>query len=123
MDTYLICGLLIGGLLTIAIAVGVWVYKDANKRGLDGTVWALVVVFTGGFGVGLYLGTRMVKKSPFDPPLGHTQQGQYPSSEMDYTPLSQRFCTECGGRLTPGFIECQRCGSRIKHQPTHRIKK
>ncbi len=48
MDIYLICGLLIGVLVTIAVAVGAWVYKDANERGLNGTVWALVVVLTWG---------------------------------------------------------------------------
>ncbi|MEE9223206.1 MAG: hypothetical protein V3U51_00435 [Thermoplasmata archaeon] len=123
MDIYLICGLLIGVLVTIAVAVGAWVYKDANERGLNGTVWALVVVLTGGFGVGFYLGMRMGKKSRFDPRGEYTQQGQYPSSEMNYTPLSQRFCTECGARLIPGLIECQGCGSRVKHQRTYRIKK
>ena len=39
----------------IAIAVAIWVYKDAKKRDMNAAVWLLIVLVTGCIGCIIYL--------------------------------------------------------------------
>ncbi len=41
--------------LAINIGISVWVYRDANKNGMDATIWLLVVIVGGCVGVIVYL--------------------------------------------------------------------
>jgi TctA family transporter len=42
----------------IAIVLGVWIYRDAESRGLDGTRWLIIVLISGIIGVIIYLVVR-----------------------------------------------------------------
>ena len=42
----------------IAIAVAIWVYKDAKKRDMNAAVWLLIVLVTGCIGCIIYLVIR-----------------------------------------------------------------
>jgi hypothetical protein len=41
--------------LIINIIILSWVYKDANRRGANGCLWAILVFFTGLIGLILYI--------------------------------------------------------------------
>ncbi len=42
----------------IAIALAVWVYKDAEKRGKSGALWLIIVLITGIIGLIIWLIVR-----------------------------------------------------------------
>ncbi len=48
-------GLYLGLAFVFVFAIGVWVYRDAPGRGMNGMRWFLIVVLTGLIGLGLYL--------------------------------------------------------------------
>jgi TctA family transporter len=50
--------LLIIGLIAVWILLAVWVYRDAKKRGMEATLWLLVVLLTGFIGLIVYLIVR-----------------------------------------------------------------
>jgi len=75
------------GLFVLFIVVGIWVYRDAESRGMDGTLWALGVVI-GGL-LGLIIGivvliVYLVVRSDHPvggyryPPYGAYPPGAYP---------------------------------------------
>lgn len=49
----------------IGILIAVWVYKDANTRGMNGVLWLIVVILLGLIGLIIYL---IVRRS--HPPMG-----------------------------------------------------
>lgn len=42
------------GWFVLNIAILIWVFQDANKRGVNGLLWALIVFFAGIVGLLLY---------------------------------------------------------------------
>jgi TctA family transporter len=50
----------------IAILLCIWVYKDAESRGMEGVLWLIVVLLTGIIGLIIYLVVR--KEKPVQPP-------------------------------------------------------
>ena len=42
--------------LVLSILLGVWVYRDAEKRGMSGVLWLLVVLIAGIIGLVIYFG-------------------------------------------------------------------
>ncbi len=47
----------------ISIAIAVWVYKDAQKRDMDETMWLLIVLVSGCIGCIIYLIVREPKQA------------------------------------------------------------
>ena len=45
----------------IAIAAGVWIYRDAESRGMGGALWLVVALVTGIIGLVIYLIVRKPK--------------------------------------------------------------
>ncbi len=76
-------------LLTIPFVVGVYVYRDASRRGMNALLWALVAAF-GPVLVGLiiYLLVR----------------GNY----------SDLRCPGCDGTVTEQFVVCPKCGIKLR---------
>jgi cbb3-type cytochrome oxidase subunit 3 len=116
--------------LIVWIAVVVWVYRDAEKHGMNAAIWALVVLFTHLVGLVIYLIVRGSHplavpsgggaSSPASPPPGGTATA--PPVTPSAGPLScpncgkpvgpdQAFCAHCGTRLRPA---CPNCGSEIR---------
>ena len=48
----------------IGILLCIWVYRDAESRGMSGVLWLIVVIITGIIGLIIYLVVRKEKKSP-----------------------------------------------------------
>jgi len=80
-----LCGLSIL-ILIIAVLIAVWVYKDAESRGMSGILWLLIVIFVPYFiGLIIYLVVRKdhpVMQGPppgaYPPPGGYPPPGAYP---------------------------------------------
>jgi len=47
----------------IAILLCIWVYRDAESRGMSGVLWLIVVLIAGIIGLIVYLVVRKEKKS------------------------------------------------------------
>ncbi|MCC6049670.1 MAG: PLDc N-terminal domain-containing protein [Thermofilum sp.] len=63
--------LLIIGLIAVWILLAVWVYRDAKKRGMEATLWLLLVLLTGIIGLIVYLIVRRehpIQQPPPPPP-------------------------------------------------------
>jgi len=54
----------------IAIILCIWVYKDAESRGMNGALWLIIVLLAGLLGLIIYLIVREEKKPsrPAPPP-------------------------------------------------------
>jgi membrane protein DedA with SNARE-associated domain len=50
------------------ILIGIWVYRDAESRGMNGVLWLIVLILTGIVGLIIYLVVRKEKKSAAPPP-------------------------------------------------------
>ena len=50
-DSFLFCAIFVIIIaLIIAILVAIWVYRDANSRGMNGTLWVILVIVVSFFG-------------------------------------------------------------------------
>jgi cobalamin biosynthesis protein CobD/CbiB len=48
----------------IAILLCIWVYRDAESRGMGGALWLIIVLITGIIGLIIYLVVRKDKPAP-----------------------------------------------------------
>jgi cytochrome bd-type quinol oxidase subunit 2 len=65
-------------MLVISIIIAIWVYRDAESRGMNGVLWLIVVLVAGIIGLIVYLVVRTDK--PQYPPGGYPPPayGGYP---------------------------------------------
>ena len=80
----------------IWLAVIIWVYRDAQKRGMNGVLWALLVFLGSIVGLIIYLIVR-------------TEPGTRPVNGA-----VKEACSCCGKDVAAGFVFCPHCGSRAK---------
>jgi len=101
-------------LFIIWILICVWVYRDAESRGMSGVLWLLIVLITSIVGLIIYVIIREDKKPRHLPP----QQRGYPPPQQQYQyPPQQRtgnFCKNCGAGLEAGAKFCPGCGQRAQ---------
>lgn len=95
-------------LLVLWIVVIVWVYRDAERRGMNGVLWALLVLIGSIIGLLIYL----IVRSDVLPASQRSQAAQVcPECNQeigqDYT-----FCPHCGKRLQGGV--CPGCGKPVE---------
>jgi RNA polymerase subunit RPABC4/transcription elongation factor Spt4 len=101
------------GLLQAALAV--WVGLDANKRGLNGVLWGLLVFFTGIVGLIVYLLVGPVMqmqrgdpdRPPIPPPATTSEPHRCPACRADVN-TDFKICPYCGTSL-----QCGQCGKRV----------
>ena len=100
-----IAGLSLGALAIFAllIAILVWVYRDAEKRGMNGVLWALVVFVGHIVGLVIYLIVR--SDHPFRSPA---PGGPSP------TPAPPPSCRQCGKIVDKNHTFCPYCGARAE---------
>lgn len=122
---YLICGVI---WFVLWIIIAIWVYRDAEQRGMSGALWLLIVIFTGLIGLIIYIVVRSDR-----PQYGYAQQPypqyQYPAYQQQppaqapppaaapppaQPPGEARFCPNCGASLPPGAVHCPNCGSKVQ---------
>jgi len=80
----------------IGILILFWVYQDAESRGMNGVLWAIIVFFLNIFGLILYL---IVRESPPGAAFGKR---------------ITRVCPQCGQVLTEEAKFCPRCGKPLE---------
>ena len=77
----------------IGILILIWVYQDAESRGMDGLLWALIVFFLNIIGLILYLVARESRAPRFQ--------------------RITRVCPKCGQVLSEDARFCPRCGKEL----------
>jgi len=80
----------------VAILLCVWVYRDAESRGMSGVLWLIIVLITGIIGLIIYLIVRKEKAPPGPPAEKIT-----------------RVCTSCGRVVAPDIKFCPHCGKEL----------
>lgn len=80
--------------LIIWILVGIWVYKDAEKRGKSGVLWLILVILLGLIGIIIWLVIR--------PPIGGEK-----------TEPSRR-CPNCGRPIPMDARVCPYCSKKFE---------
>lgn len=107
-------------LLALWIFVIVWVYRDAERRGMNGVLWALLVFIGNLIGLLIYLIVRsdVLPSTKSAPPTKPCPECQKPVE------LNFAFCPHCGARLQavcPGCRQpveknwkiCPHCGTKL----------
>ena len=77
----------------IGILILIWVYQDAESRGMDGLLWAIIVFFLNIIGLILYLVVR---------------EGRVLTPQR-----ITRICPKCGQVLSEDARFCPRCGKEL----------
>ena len=80
----------------VFIAIAIWVYKDAEKRGSSGALWLVIVILLGIIGIIIWLIVR--------PPIGG-KPGQQPGTG--------RMCPNCGRPIPMDAKVCPYCGKNF----------
>ena len=78
----------------IWILIGIWVYKDAEKRGKSGILWLIIVILLGIIGIIIWLVVR--------PPIGGEKK------EPD------RRCPNCGRSIPVDARICPYCNKNFE---------
>ncbi len=108
-------------LLIIWIFVIVWVYRDAERRGMNGVLWALLVLIGNIIGLLIYLIVRSDAISALK--AGHeTQECPSCQKEVDasfvFCPYCaarlHAVCPECGKPTEENWKACPHCGKKLK---------
>ncbi|MFX0113279.1 MAG: zinc ribbon domain-containing protein [Candidatus Hodarchaeota archaeon] len=94
--------MMFAGLILWILAI-YWVYQDAERRGKDGVLWALLVAITMMMGFLLYLILRFSDQEQRSTavPNSHTTTG---------TP-KMVYCTNCGAKNLPDAQFCSACAA------------
>jgi hypothetical protein len=103
--------------LALGIAILVWVYNDAEKRGLSGALWAILVFFLHVLGFIIYLIVRSshpekarTAGSPAASPVPPPAPGPIP---VPPAPAPQPAgCPQCGKPVAPAHAYCPTCGTK-----------
>lgn len=98
----------IWGLISAGLAV--WVGIDANKRGLNGVLWGLLVFFTGIVGLIVYLlvGPGMQFRN------GGGEAPVHPAESGFAPPSAAKRCPKCEGAISDEFKACPFCGTALQ---------
>lgn len=83
-------------LMIIWIFVIIWVYRDAEKRGMNGVLWALLVLIGSIIGLLIYLIIRS------DSVPQHTPSQATPC------------CPQCSQAVGANFTYCAHCGTKLQ---------
>jgi len=100
----------------IWLLIAIWVYKDAEARGMGGALWLIIVILIGLIGLIIYLVVRKDKPvAGQQPGYAPYQQQQYqpPPAQQYQAPSAARFCPKCGASNTGTAGFCQSCGGRL----------
>lgn len=77
------------------IAMTIWVFNDAEKRRMNGLLWALLVFFGHFLALVVYLLIR---------------NDQLPGGDA---PKLTEVCPSCSQAVSPGFVYCPHCGTAM----------
>jgi heme/copper-type cytochrome/quinol oxidase subunit 2 len=91
-------------LFVVFLFVALWVYRDAESRGMSGVLWLILVLVAPIIGLILYLvlreePTRRRPYAPPPPPETTGLEGRTCPSCRRSVPADARFCPQCGVAL------------------------
>jgi hypothetical protein len=107
-------------ILALGIAILVWVYNDAERRGLSGALWVLLVVFLHFLGLIIYLIVRsshplrapgQAAPAQGAPAAGATPPTPTPPPAAPQPPQPPA-CPQCGKPVAPAHAFCPTCGTK-----------
>ncbi len=99
--------------LGIVIALGVYVWQDAGRRGMNQVLWTLVVLLVPYcIGVIIYLLARSNRGDYQCPQCGQTVELQFARCPNCGATL-RASCPSCGRPLEPGWKLCPQCGTPL----------
>lgn len=78
----------------IWIIIAIWVYRDAESRGMNGALWLIVVIILGIVGLIIYLLVRAGEKGK--------------KEEI------KRICPQCGRVIKEDVKYCPNCGKELE---------
>ncbi|MFH0749015.1 MAG: zinc ribbon domain-containing protein [Candidatus Bathyarchaeota archaeon] len=78
----------------IGLLLCIWVYRDAQQRGMNGALWLIIVLIANIVGLLIYLVVRDPVK-PYPPPATYS---------------TNQYCKYCGSPLSPDARFCPKCG-------------
>ncbi len=84
-------------------AILIWVYRDAEKRGMSGILWLLLVLVGNVIALLIYAIVRS------ETPVKRPARGE--AAEAGCPPA--RSCPGCGKALAPGYAFCPHCGRSL----------
>lgn len=87
-------------MLAVWIAVIVWVYRDAERRNMNGILWALLVLIGNLIGLLIYLILRS------DSSLATSPESQ--------AATSTKPCPSCGKQVDINAVYCPQCGAKME---------
>ena len=106
--------------IAIPIAMGVFIYRDAKKRGMNAPLWTLVGVLAPGFiGLIIYLIVRGEHPDLQCSACGRPVSTAFAVCPYCGAPLKENCCT-CGKALESGWIKCAYCGTDIPEEQQNR---
>lgn len=95
-----------------AIAIGVWVYGDAQRRGMPPLLWALIATFGPNFmGLVVYLVVRKPLRNPC--PSCSQEVPEQASFCPHCSAPQQRVCASCSAVPAADAHFCPRCGASL----------
>ena len=108
-------------LLLLWIAVVVWVYRDAERRGMSGVLWALVVFFAHLAGLVIYVLVRsghplLAGESVSQPPVCpkcHKSVGKNHAFCPYCGDRIQAVCPKCAKPVEKSWQACPHCGEKL----------
>ena len=106
-------------LLFIWIAVIIWVYRDAERRGMNGVLWALLVLIGNLIALIIYLIVRSDniasprRETPPSPPSASPPPAVGPPKTAGAASPAGKTtdCPKCGRAVPADFSFCPHCGS------------
>jgi hypothetical protein len=97
-------------LFLVWIAVVIWVYRDAERRDMNGVLWALLVFLGNLIGLLIYL---IVRSDP-----GKAPPKEAASQPFAYCPYCgaamHSVCPGCGKPMEEDWKACPHCGHKLK---------
>jgi len=99
----MICFLVFISPLIIGVILAIWIYKDANKRGKEGIIWAIILVLVTLFLSFIGLIIILVVWLAIRPPIG----GEPKSVAFD------RKCPNCGKIIPIDARICPYCANKF----------
>ncbi len=104
--------------LVIFILIAIWVYRDAESRGMGGALWLIIVILLGIIGLIVYLivrGSHPVggTAAPYAAYPPQYPPPAYPPQQPPAAPAGAATCKNCGSPLNPGAAFCPRCGAKV----------
>ena len=99
--------------LVLPILIGVYVYRDANSRGMNAALWTLIAALApSGIGLIIYLVVRSDYNSFECPNCKAPILEEYATCPKCGTSLKAK-CTNCGKAIASGWQNCAHCGEPI----------